>query len=88
MSSSDRLSGGRRVIIIELNRIVARLAKFSRSEIRKLRRRIRSESGRAGDQQAVLAYISLLSLLSLLNDSDKPVVPTPEETLDYHSPSS
>jgi hypothetical protein len=85
MSSSDRLSGGRRVIIIELNRIVARLAKFSRSEIRKLRRRIRSESGRAGDQQAVLAYISLLSLL---NDSDKPVVPTPEETLDYHSPSS
>jgi hypothetical protein len=61
--------------IIELNRIVARLAKFSRSEIRKLRRRIRSEAGPAGDRQAVLAYISLL------NGSDKPVVPTPEETL-------
>ena len=61
--------------IIELNRIVARLAKFSRSEIKKLRRRIRSESGPAGDRQAVLAYISLL------NGSDKPVVPTPEETL-------
>jgi hypothetical protein len=61
--------------ILELNRIVARLAKFSRSEIRKLRRRIRTESGPAGDRQAVLAYISLLK------GSDKPVVPTPEETL-------
>ena len=61
--------------ILELNRIGARLAKFSRSEIRKLRRRIRTESGPAGDRQAVLAYISLLK------GADKPVVPTPEETL-------
>jgi hypothetical protein len=61
--------------IFGLNRIVARLAKFSRSEIRKLHRRIRTESGPAGDRQAVLAYISLLK------GADKPVVPTPEETL-------
>jgi hypothetical protein len=61
--------------ILELNRIGARLAKFSRSEIRKLRRRIRTESGPAGDRQAVLAYISLLK------GAYKPVVPTPEDTL-------
>jgi hypothetical protein len=61
--------------ILELNRIGARLAKFSRSEIRKVRRRIRSESGPAGDRQAVLAYISLLK------GAGKPVLPTPEETL-------
>jgi hypothetical protein len=63
--------------ILELNRIVARLAKFSRSEIRKLRRRIRTESGPAGDRQAVLAYISLL------NGAEKPVVPNPEEALAF-----
>ena len=63
--------------IFELNPIVARLAKFSRSEIRKLRRRIRSELGPAGDRQAVLAYISLLK------GAEKPVVPTPEETLAF-----
>jgi hypothetical protein len=61
--------------ILELNRIGARLAKFSRSEIRKFRRRIRTESGPPGDRQAILAYISLLK------GADKPVVPTPEETL-------
>jgi hypothetical protein len=63
--------------IKQLNPIVARLAKFSRSETKKLHRRVRSESGPAGDRQAVLAYISLL------NGSDKPVVPTPEETLAF-----
>jgi hypothetical protein len=63
--------------IDQLNPIVARLAKFSRSEIRKLRRRIRCESGPAGDRQAVLAYISLLK------GADKPVAPTPEETLAF-----
>ena len=63
--------------ILELNRIVARLAKFSRSEIRKLRRRIRSESGPVGNRQAVLAHISLLM------GSEKPVVPMPEETLAF-----
>jgi hypothetical protein len=68
--------------IFELNPIVARLAKFSRSEIRKLRRRIRSESGPAGDRQAVLAYISLLK------GADKPVVATPERRLRFRSPSS
>jgi hypothetical protein len=61
--------------IVELNRIVSRLAKFSRAEIKKSRRRIRSESGPVGDRQAVLAHISLLQ------GSEKPVVPTPEETL-------
>jgi hypothetical protein len=61
--------------IVELNRVVARLSKFSRTEIRKLGRRISRESGPVGDGQAVLAYISLL------DGSDKPVVLTPEETL-------
>ena len=61
--------------IDELNRIVARLSKFSRTEIKKLQRRIRSEAGPAGDRQAILAHISLLK------GAEKPVVPKPEETL-------
>jgi hypothetical protein len=61
--------------VAELNRIVSRLAKFSRAEIKKLRRRIRSEPGPVGDRQVILAYISLL------NGAEKPVVPAPEETL-------
>jgi hypothetical protein len=61
--------------IIELNRIVARISKFSRTEIKKMHRRIRSDSGPAGDRQAVFAHIFLL------NGADNPVVPTPEETL-------
>jgi hypothetical protein len=61
--------------IIELNRIVSRLSKFSRSEIRKSSRRIRTESTPAGDRQAVLAHISLLY------GAVKPIVPTMEETL-------
>ena len=63
--------------IDQLNPIVARLAKFSRSEIRKLRRRIRSESGPAGGRQAVRAY------LSLLRGAKRPVVSTPEEMLAF-----
>jgi hypothetical protein len=63
--------------IAELNRIVARLSKFSRTEIKKLRRRIRSETGPAGERQAILAHISLL------NGAEKLVVPTPEETLAF-----
>jgi hypothetical protein len=63
--------------IVELNRIVSRLAKLSRAEIKKSRRRIRSESGSVGDRQAVLAY------LSLLGGAKKPVVPTPEEMLAF-----
>jgi hypothetical protein len=59
----------------DLNRIVTRLGKFSRSEIGKSCRRIRSEPGQVGDRQAVLAYISQLY------GAQKPVVPTPEETL-------
>jgi hypothetical protein len=61
----------------EINRIIARLAKFSRAELRKMRRRIRVEPGPSGDRQAVFAHISLLI------GSDKPVVPTPEETLAF-----
>jgi hypothetical protein len=59
--------------IVELNRFVSRLAKFSRAEIKKSRPRIRR--GPVGDRQAVLAHTSLL------NGAAKPVVPTPEETL-------
>jgi hypothetical protein len=70
---SRSLSGPRS--IIELNRIVARLAKFSRSEIRKLHRRIRSDSGPAGERQAVFAHISLLK------GYDKPIAPTSEDTM-------
>jgi hypothetical protein len=61
--------------IIKLNRVVARLSKFSRTEIKKSRRRIHRVAGPAGDRQAIFAHISLLS------GYDKPVVPTPEETL-------
>jgi hypothetical protein len=61
--------------IIELNRIVARLSKFSRTEIKKSRRLIHRAAGPAGDRQAVLAHISLRC------GSEKPLVPTPEETL-------
>jgi hypothetical protein len=59
--------------IDELNRIVARLAKFSCAETRKLRRRIVTENGPAGDRQAVVAY------LSLAFGAEKPWVPSPEE---------
>jgi hypothetical protein len=61
--------------INELNRFVARLAKFSRAEIRKMRRRIVTEPGPAGDRQAVTAH------LSLLYGAEKPVMLTLEETL-------
>jgi hypothetical protein len=59
----------------ELNRIVARISKFSRTEMKKLHRRIRSESGSVGDRQTIIAHISLLY------GAEKPLVPTPEETL-------
>jgi hypothetical protein len=61
--------------VIELNRIVARLSTFSRTEIKKSRRRIHRVAGPAGDRQAILAHISLLY------GSEKPLVPSPEETL-------
>jgi hypothetical protein len=49
----------------------------SRTQIRKSRRRIRTEPGPAGDRQAVLAHISQLY------GAEKPVVPSPEETLTF-----
>jgi hypothetical protein len=59
----------------ELNRIVARLAKFSRAEIKKMRRRIDAEPGPAGDRQAIVAY------LSLAHGAEKPAILAPDETL-------
>jgi hypothetical protein len=59
----------------ELNKIVARLGKFTRVEIRKTQRRIATEPGRAGERQAIVGY------LSLAYGAEKPVVPTQEETL-------
>jgi hypothetical protein len=69
------LAAGELRPITDLNRIVARLAKFSRAAIRKLRRRITTERGPAGDRQAVFAH------LSLLLGAEKPIVMTPEETV-------
>jgi hypothetical protein len=63
--------------INELNRFVASLAKFSRAEIRKMRRRIDAEPGPAGDRQVVVAH------LSLAHGAQKPVVLAPEETLAF-----
>jgi hypothetical protein len=59
----------------DLNAIVARLAKFSRSEIRKMRRRIATEPGPAGERQAIVGYLSLAC------GAKKLVVLTPEQTL-------
>ena len=61
--------------INELNRFVVRLAKFSRAEIRKMRRRIVTEPGPAGNRQAIAGYLSLAC------GAEKPVILTPEETL-------
>jgi hypothetical protein len=62
------LAGGELRPITDLNRIVARLSKFSRAEIRKMRRRIATEAGPAGDRQIIVAY------LSVLYATDMPVV--------------
>jgi hypothetical protein len=59
----------------DLNRIVARLAKFGRAEIRKMRRRSLTEPGPAGDRLAIVAH------LSLAHGVEKPVILTLEETL-------
>src|SRR6267378_872204 len=59
----------------DLNRIVAHLAKFSRAETRRMRRRIRTEPGPAGDRQAIVAH------LSLAHGAKKPAVLAPEEML-------
>jgi hypothetical protein len=62
----------------DLNRIIARLVRFSRAEIRKMRRRVGVEPGPAGDRQAIVGY------LSLLYQVEKPAVLAPEETLVFH----
>jgi hypothetical protein len=49
--------------------------KFSRSELRKARRRIGTVPGPAGERQAVVAYLSMLC------GDEKPVVLSPEEAL-------
>jgi hypothetical protein len=69
------LSGGALRPIHDLNRIVARVAKFSRAEIRNRRRRIAVEPGPAGDRQAAASY------LSMLYGSEKPIVLASEEML-------
>ena len=61
----------------DLNCIIRRLAKFSRAEIRKLRRRVTTGSGPLGDRQVVLSYMSLLC------GAKRPVVPTPEEMIAF-----
>jgi hypothetical protein len=61
--------------IDDLNRFVACLAKFSRAEIKKLRRRIVTEPGPAGERQAIVGH------LSLAYGAEKPVMLTTEETL-------
>ena len=59
----------------DLNGILACLAKYSRSEITKTRRRIRTEPGPAGDRQAIVGH------LSLAHGADEPVMLMLEETL-------
>src|ERR1700687_3781412 len=62
-------------LIGDLNRIVARLARLSRAETRKMRRRIVTEPGPAGDRHAIVAR------LSMVHGAEKPVMLTPEETV-------
>jgi hypothetical protein len=59
----------------DLSGILACLAKYSRSEITKTRRRIRTEPGPAGDRQAIVGH------LSLAHGADEPVMLMLEETL-------
>jgi N-acetylmuramoyl-L-alanine amidase len=69
------LAGSEPRRIGELNPLLARLAKFSRAETRKMRRRIVTEPGPAGDRQAIVGH------LSLAHGAEKPVMLTREETL-------
>jgi hypothetical protein len=61
--------------IVYLNGIIAQLAKFSRSETRKMGRRIGADARPAGNRQAVVAY------LSMLYGANKPEMLTSEQTL-------
>ena len=59
----------------EINRIIGQLAKFSRAELRKMRRRIHTEPGPTGDLKAFSGY------LSLVYGAGKPAVLGPEDVL-------
>jgi hypothetical protein len=61
--------------VIDLNKTLGQIAKFSRAEIRKLRRRLDTQPGPVGDRQAVIAH------LSLLYGDARPTMMTAEETL-------
>jgi hypothetical protein len=54
------LAAGEVPPIRKLNSIIGQLSKYSRAEIRRMRRRIVSEHGPAGDRAIVTAYLSLL----------------------------
>jgi hypothetical protein len=45
----------------EINRIIARPAKFSPAELRKMHRRIATEPGPTGNRQAISSYLSLVT---------------------------
>jgi hypothetical protein len=61
--------------IKKTNAIIARLAKFARSEIRALKHRITTDHGPAGDRQAIVAC------LSLFYGAEKLIILSPAETL-------
>jgi hypothetical protein len=69
------LAGNEPRPVADLNRVLARLAKFSRSEMKKAHRRIRTEGAAAGDRQAIIAH------LSLAHGAEKPAVLAAEEIL-------
>jgi hypothetical protein len=54
--------------------MVARLAEFSRAEIKRIRRRLDAELGPVGDRQGILSY------LSPAHGAEKPVILAPDET--------
>jgi hypothetical protein len=63
--------------IRETNSIIAKLAKFARSEIRAARRRITTVRGPEGDREAILAC------LSLVHGTETPAILSPAETLAF-----
>jgi hypothetical protein len=69
------LAAGELRPITHLNGIVAKVAKFARAEVRKAHRRITTERGPTGDQEAVTAC------LSLLYGNEWPGIVAPEVTI-------
>jgi hypothetical protein len=61
----------------EVNRVLGRLAKFSRLEIKKMGRRITTQAGPAGDRQAIGGH------LAQVYGAGKPAVLAPEEMLAF-----